>query len=238
MAMSQDNHITLRGFVTAEPKFRQTAQTRTAVTEIRVGSTPRRLNRDTGEWQDAETSYYTVKCWRRLAFNIVGSLHKGDMVIVRGKFYQNSWLDKETQRPRTSIEIEADSIGHDLTYGHAIFRRTANPQPEISAAVNAGEMSRQDIGLPGDPSDDDDEGAYRDVQATPVRDGDGNGGGGDGDGEGVREGDGDGYGEGVREGDGEPSGDRQQSPDGVLADPFAPRAASEPAAQDAVAVPF
>ena len=55
--------------MTAEPKFWQTTLTRTPVTEIRVGSTPRRLNRETGEWQDGQTSYYTVKCWRRLAIN-------------------------------------------------------------------------------------------------------------------------------------------------------------------------
>ena len=75
--MSLDNQITLRGFVTAEPKFRQTAQTATPVAEIRVGSTPRRLNRETGEWQDAPTSYYTVKCWRRLAINVAGLAEKG-----------------------------------------------------------------------------------------------------------------------------------------------------------------
>ena len=54
--MSQDNQITLRGFVTAEPRFRETTKTGIPMTEIRVGSTPRRLNRETGEWQDLPTS--------------------------------------------------------------------------------------------------------------------------------------------------------------------------------------
>lgn len=168
--MSQENHITLRGFVTAEPKFRQTTQAQVAVTEIRVGSTPRRLNRDTGEWHDGQTSYYTVKCWRRLAINAKGSLHKGDQVIVRGKFYLNSWLDKETQQQRTALEIEADSIGHDLTYGHAIFSRGGHVPPGVAAGVNAGELARAELEMPGDEPGDD-ESDYDDAASAPAADG-------------------------------------------------------------------
>ena len=141
--MSQDNQITLRGFVTAEPRFRQTLQTATPVAEIRVGSTPRRLNRETGEWQEAPTSYYTVKCWRRLAINAASSLHKGDMVVVHGRFYMSTWVDSE-QRPRSTLEIEADSLGHDLAYGWSHFLRGSHPGS--GAGVNAGETARQDTG--------------------------------------------------------------------------------------------
>jgi single-strand DNA-binding protein len=151
--MSMDNQITLRGFVTAEPKFRQTAQTAIPVTEIRVGSTPRRLNRETGEWQDQPTSYYTVKCWRRLAINASSSLHKGDMVVVRGRFYMREWTDSE-QRPRASLEIEADSLGHDLAYGWSHFLRGLRPQPAAADGLGAGEMARQDLGLSGAGGDD------------------------------------------------------------------------------------
>ena len=112
-----------------------------------MGSTPRRLNRETGEWQDAPTSYYTVKCWRRLAINAVSSLHKGDMVVVRGRFYMNNWVDSQ-QRPRATLEIEADSLGHDLAYGWSHFLRGSRPQPGRADGVNAGEMARQDIGSP------------------------------------------------------------------------------------------
>ncbi len=153
--MSLDNQSTLRGFVTAEPKFRQTAATATPVAAIRVGSTPRRLNRETGEWQDAPTSYYTVKCWRRLAINAVGSLKKGDMVIIRGRFYMNSWVDSQ-QRQRATLEIEADSLGHDLAYGWSHFLRGSRPQPGRSAGVNEGELARQETVAPG-PDDGDDE---------------------------------------------------------------------------------
>jgi single-strand DNA-binding protein len=152
--MSQENQITLRGYLTAEPKFYQKTATAVPVTEIRIGSTPRRLNRETGEWQDLPTSYYKVKCWRRLAINAVGSLHKGDMVVVRGRFYMNNWVDSQ-QRPRATLEIEADSLGHDLAYGWTHYLRGTRT-PGSRADVDAGEMARQDTGSP-DLDDSDDE---------------------------------------------------------------------------------
>ena len=154
--MSQDNHITLRGYLTAEPTLHQKTAAATPVTEIRVGCTPRRLNRETGEWYDAPTSYYRVKCWRRLAINAASSLHKGDIVVIHGRFYMSTWVDSQ-QRPRSSLEIEADSLGHDLTYGWSHFLRGTRSQSERAAGVNAGEVARQDIGASGPDDGDDDE---------------------------------------------------------------------------------
>jgi single-strand DNA-binding protein len=159
--MSQENQITLRGFVTAEPKFKQTAATATPLAEIRVGSTPRRLDRETGEWRELPTTYYTVKCWRRLAINAASSLHKGDMVLVRGRFSVHNWVDSE-QRPRMTIEIEADSLGHDLTYGWSHFLRGSHPGNR--SGVNTGEAARQDIGeSDGDYEAGDGHGEYSSV---------------------------------------------------------------------------
>ena len=67
------------------------------------------------------------------------------MVVVRGRFYMNSWVDSQ-QRPRSTLEIEADSLGHDLAYGWSHFLRGTRSQSESAAGVNAGEMARQDIG--------------------------------------------------------------------------------------------
>ena len=120
--MSQENMIILRGFVTAEPKFWQKSPTQTPLAEIRLGHTPRRLNQATGEWEDGQTSYYTVKCWRRLAVNVKGSLRKGDMILVRGKVVMRTWVDDQ-QRPRVQMLVEADSVGHDLAFGWSHFNR-------------------------------------------------------------------------------------------------------------------
>jgi single-strand DNA-binding protein len=142
--MSQENTITLRGFVTAEPKFWQTTSTQTPHAEIRLGSTPRRLNRATGEWEDGETSYYTVKCWRRLAVNVKGSLRKGDMILVRGKVVMRTWVDDQ-QRNRVQMQVEADSVGHDLAYGWSHFNRGDQSPWNSSRRQAEGEAPRPDL---------------------------------------------------------------------------------------------
>jgi single-strand DNA-binding protein len=120
--MSQENTISLRGFVTAEPRFWQASPTQTPLAEIRMGHTPRRLNQATGEWEDGETSYYTIKCWRRLAVNVKGCLRKGDMILVRGKVVMRTWVDDQ-QRNRVQMQVEADAVGHDLAFGWSHFNR-------------------------------------------------------------------------------------------------------------------
>jgi single-strand DNA-binding protein len=120
--MSQENMIMLRGFVTAEPKFWQRSPEQAPLAEIRLGHTARRLNKATGEWEDGETSYYTIKCWRRLAVNVKGCLRKGDMILVRGKVVMRTWVDDQ-QRNRVQMQVEADSVGHDLAFGWSHFNR-------------------------------------------------------------------------------------------------------------------
>jgi len=169
--MSQENQITVRGYVTAEPRFWQTTPTQTPVAEIRVGSTPRRLNRATGEWQDGETSYYTVKCWRRLAVNVKGSLRKGDMVLVRGKVVTRTWVDDQ-QRTRVQVEIEADTLGHDLAFGWSHFNRGAQAPWNAAQRQADGEAARQDLdgdaSAPGGRPDADDSDA---MDAPDIGDG-------------------------------------------------------------------
>jgi len=123
--MSQGGYVTLVGFVAQDPNIRTTA-TGKLLTKVRVGTTPRYRDSATGQWRDAETSYYNVSCWSRLADHVRASLHKGDPVIVKGRFRTSTFEDKNGQL-RTSIEITADTVGHDLTRGPANYMR---PRPQ------------------------------------------------------------------------------------------------------------
>jgi single-strand DNA-binding protein len=156
--MSQDNQITLRGYLTADPRFRQSTPMAIPRAEIRMGSTPRRLNRETGEWQDGAPSYYNVTCWRRLAVNAVSSLHKGDRVVVRGKINMRTWVDNQ-QRPRVTVEIEADTLGHDLAYGWTHYMpgvrqqaatRTANGDEQATQGQDPANQGDGDEGYAGE----------------------------------------------------------------------------------------
>ena len=134
--MSQGAFVTLVGYVAQEPSIR-TTKTGKTVTDLRVGITPRYRDQATGEWRDAESSYFTVSCWDRLASHVRASMHKGEPVLVRGKFKTSTYEDKDG-RPRTETRITADTVGHDLSRGVANYIRH---RPNKAAA---------DVGASGD----------------------------------------------------------------------------------------
>lgn len=143
--MSQGGQVTLVGYLVSEPKLRF-VNNGTPVVNLRVGSTSRRVDRSTGEWCDGDTSYFTVACWRMLASNVASCLRKGEPVIIRGKFRSSSYEDRNGQS-RSSVDIEAEAIGHDLSKGVAHFQRTRRPAVDL-AALGAGEAIRSGLDLP------------------------------------------------------------------------------------------
>lgn len=145
--MSQEAFATVAGYATADPTLRMT-KGGAAVAHIRVACTPRRLDRGTGEWTDSETSYFSVTCWRKLAIAVKASIHKGDPVLVRGRFRTRTW--ESDTRSVTDIEIEADAMGHDLTLGWAMFQRDRRAMPDIGADLGRGEAARQLAGADHD----------------------------------------------------------------------------------------
>ena len=76
---------------------------------LRVATNDRVKNDSTGEWEDKNTSWWTVKAWKRLAEQSMDVLKKGQEVIIVGKVYEENWTDREGTK-RTSYEINAESI--------------------------------------------------------------------------------------------------------------------------------
>lgn len=72
---------------------------------------------------DDQTNWFTVSCFHTLAKNASISINKGDRITVSGTMKIRDWDNGE--RSGTSVEIEADSIGHDLNYGTSKFERTS-----------------------------------------------------------------------------------------------------------------
>lgn len=141
--MSQGNYIMLTGFVARDPELHVTKEAKTPVVRVRVGSSSRYLNRATGEWVDGDVSYFDVTCWRFLAMNVKASLRKGDKVTLQGKFRTRTWTDSEN-RPRTSMEIIADAVGHNLTGGWTIYNRGPNNPSKVQEELERGELARGD----------------------------------------------------------------------------------------------
>ena len=132
--MINDANVDLAGFVASEPSFKL-LDNGTSTAKLRVAYTERRFNRETGEWGDGPTSFVTVLCWRTLADNVAVCLRKGEPVLVRGRLRVREYQDTEG-RPRAATEVDASSIGHDLSRGVAHFSRTRRA-PGETAAENA-----------------------------------------------------------------------------------------------------
>jgi single-strand DNA-binding protein len=141
--MINDANIDLAGFVASEPSFKL-LDNGTSTAKLRVAYTERRFNRETGEWGDGPTSFVTVLCWRTLADNVAVCLRKGEPVLVRGRLRVREYQDTEG-RPRSVTEVDASSIGHDLSRGVAHFSRTRRAPGETAAEnseVQAGPPSQ------------------------------------------------------------------------------------------------
>ena len=119
--MAGDTNITVVGNLTADPELRFTASG-AAVANFTVASTPRTLDRASGEWKDGEALFLRCSIWRQAAENVAESLTRGARVVVTGRLKQRSFETKEGEK-RTVIELEVEEIGPSLRYATAKVNR-------------------------------------------------------------------------------------------------------------------
>lgn len=112
-----DTNITLVGNLTDDPELRFTPSG-AAVAKFRVASTPRFMDRQTGEWKDGEPLFLACNVWRQAAEHVAESLQRGTRVIVSGRLRQRSYETREGEK-RTVFELEVDDIGPSLRYATA-----------------------------------------------------------------------------------------------------------------------
>jgi len=112
--------ITLTGLVATPPRHLVTSEG-LPITSFRLASTQRRYDRQQSKWVDGETNWYTITAFRQLALNISASISKGDRIVTTGRLRIRDWTSAE--KTGTNIEVDADSIGHDLSWGTASFTR-------------------------------------------------------------------------------------------------------------------
>jgi single-strand DNA-binding protein len=127
--------ITVSGLVATTPRHLITTDG-LPITSFRLACSHRRFDRTAMKWVDGETNWYTVTSFKTLAINTAGSIQKGERILVTGKLLIRDWDNGE--RSGTSIELEAEAIGHDLNWGNSNFTRTVlvrdvanEPEPEI-----------------------------------------------------------------------------------------------------------
>jgi single-strand DNA-binding protein len=124
-------YVTVKGRLTADPTVR-TTRAGAPMTTFRLAHSARRpVQGRPGQWEDTEPSFYDVVCYRSLAANIAVSLRKGHPVTVHGRQRIVQWR-REDGSTWVGVEIEADAVGHDLTFGTAAFARVGMGRPAES----------------------------------------------------------------------------------------------------------
>lgn len=145
--------LTIVGRVATDP-----AQTQTGggvpVTNFRLATTHRRFDASTQTWTDSGTNWYSVAAFRHLGENAKASLRTGDSVIVTGRLKIRNW--ESNGKHGTSVDIEADAIGHDLRWGTTAYRPQPRPQtgtPDTSTESPDTRVSEDDVDALGSGSD-------------------------------------------------------------------------------------
>jgi single-strand DNA-binding protein len=135
-----ETYVTVCGTVGTDP--RRVVGDEWVITSFRLAHTPRRFDRRQGGWTDGDTSWYGVKASRSLANHVAVSVSKGDRVVVHGRLRVSEWRTSEGEL-RSGFVIEADTVGHDLTFGTSTFSRARADRPEVSGSALADQMLQQ-----------------------------------------------------------------------------------------------
>ena len=143
--------ITITGLVATVP-YVVNRDDKVPFVSFRLASNQRYYDRRTSQWVAADTNWYTVTAFRALAVNAAASVAKGDRVLVAGRLKIRRW--EAGEKNGISVDVEADSIGHDLLWGTARFARSAQRDagaaPEIvqDATQEAETAAPTDAGRP------------------------------------------------------------------------------------------
>ena len=134
--MAGETTLTIIGNLTGDPELRFT-QSGVPVVNFTVASTPRRYDKNSGQWVDEETLFMRCSLWRDAAENVAESLGRGTRVIVSGRLKARSYESQQGEK-RTVTELEVDEVGPSLRYASAKVTKTtrgggADQQPQQAA---------------------------------------------------------------------------------------------------------
>ena len=122
--MAGETTLTIIGNLTADPELRSIS-TGTSVCNFTIASTPRVLDRRSGQWEDGQPLFMRCSAWRELADHCAQSLSKGMRVIAQGRLQQRSYQANDGTN-RTVVEMQVDEIGPSLRYATAQVTRQSS----------------------------------------------------------------------------------------------------------------
>jgi single-strand DNA-binding protein len=145
-----DTFITVIGNLTDAPELRFTPSG-AAVANFRVASTPRKFDKQSGEWKDEEPLFLSCSVWRDAAEHVAESLERGARVVVYGRLKQRSY-DKDGER-RTVFEMDVEEIGPSLRYATAQVKKIGRASNGQAPRGGSSDDQWATGGVPGAASD-------------------------------------------------------------------------------------
>ncbi|MCC5954417.1 MAG: single-stranded DNA-binding protein [Acidimicrobiia bacterium] len=124
--MANDNSVTIIGNCTRDPELRYT-NSGMQVASFGVAYNTRKRNNETGQWEDGETSFFDITCFRELAENVAETISKGTRVVVFGSLRQRSWETPDGDK-RSKVEVIADEVGPSLRWATATVERVGRSE--------------------------------------------------------------------------------------------------------------
>lgn len=101
--------ITIEGFVAKDPELGD--HNGKSVVNVSVPHTPRRLNKQTNEWEDAgPTLWVQASFWEKDAESIAGSVSKGTLVTITGQPELNVY-QKQDGTTDAQLRIKFGTLG-------------------------------------------------------------------------------------------------------------------------------
>lgn len=117
------------GNVATQPVCRELSTGSSA--RFRLAVTSRYWDREKNEWTDGHTNFFTVWARRTLAANVASSVSLGDPVVVQGRLKVRT--EQRDGQSWASADVDAVTIGHDLSRGTSAFRRAARGETPVGA---------------------------------------------------------------------------------------------------------
>lgn len=117
----RDIQTIIMGNATADPTAHP-QDDGSVTTKVRVAVTGRYFNASQQDYADRKTEFVTVFVRRQLARNVLLSVRKGQPLIITGRLNTSEWKGEDGAM-RFSLNLQAESVGHDLTYGTSAYRR-------------------------------------------------------------------------------------------------------------------
>lgn len=140
------DYITLVGTVGTVPRHYYTAN-EVEATSFRLVTNNRKFNDATGQWEDGNPCWYTVKAYRGTGRNAHASIELGQRIVVYGALRVSQWK-REDGTTSTLVQVDADALGHNLAFGTTRFMR--NPRQE---RVDGGLAIGSDEAIPATGTD-------------------------------------------------------------------------------------